>query len=94
MDKRLIVLCLALVSATPASPPPAEAHDGRLDQFGCHHDQNQKYYHCHEGPYTRLSFDSKNQMIEKPVYRIGENVAVCRCDKYVGPTSHYRRNYS
>jgi hypothetical protein len=65
MDKRLIVLCLALVSATPASPPPAEAHDGRLDQFGCHHDQNQKYYHCHEGPYTRLSFDSKNQMIER-----------------------------
>lgn len=65
MDKRLIVLCLALASATPASPPPAEAHDGRLDQFGCHHDQNQKYYHCHEGPYMRLSFDSKNQMIER-----------------------------
>jgi len=65
MDKRLIILCLALASATPASAPPAEAHDGRLDQFGCHHDQNQRYYHCHQGPYMRLSFDSKTQMIER-----------------------------
>ena len=65
MDKRLIVLCFALASATPGWTMPAEAHDGRLDQFGCHHDQNQKYYHCHEGPYRRLSFDSKNQMIDR-----------------------------
>ena len=65
MDKRLIVLCFALASATPGSIPPAEAHEGPLDQFGCHLDQNHKYYHCHEGPYRRLSFDSKTQMIER-----------------------------
>jgi hypothetical protein len=65
MYKRLIVLCFALGSATPGSPSPAQAHAGRLDEFGCHHDQDQKYYHCHEGPYTRLSFDSKTQMVQR-----------------------------
>lgn len=65
MYKRLIVLCFALASATTASPSPAQAHDGRLDQFGCHHDQDQKYYHCHDGPYRRLSFDSKTQMVQR-----------------------------
>lgn len=64
MYKRLIVLCFALTSA-PGSLSPAQAHDGRLDQFGCHDDQDQKYYHCHDGPYRRLSFDSKTQMIQR-----------------------------
>jgi hypothetical protein len=63
MDKKLIVFCFALVSACPASPSPAQAHDGPLDQFGCHQDQN--YYHCHDGPYRRLSFDSKTQMVQR-----------------------------
>ncbi len=65
MYKRLIVLSFALASATPGFPSPAHAHDGRLDQFGCHHDQDQKYYHCHDGPYRRLSFDSETQMIQR-----------------------------
>ena len=65
MYKKLIVLCFALGSATPESPSPAQAHDGRFDEFGCHYDQDQKYYHCHEGPYRRLSFDSKTQMIQR-----------------------------
>lgn len=65
MYKRLIVLSFALASATPGFPSPAHAHDGRLDQFGCHHDQDQKYYHCHDGPYRRLSFDSKTQMVQR-----------------------------
>ena len=65
MYKKLIVLCFALGSATHWSPSPAQAHDGRLDVFGCHHDHDLKYYHCHEGTYRRLSFDSKTQMIQR-----------------------------
>jgi hypothetical protein len=65
MYKRLMVLSFALATATPGSPSPAQAHDGRLDQFGCHQDLDQKYYHCHDGPYRRLSFDSKTQMIQR-----------------------------
>jgi hypothetical protein len=65
MYKRLIVLSFALATATPGFPSPAQAHDGRLDQFGCHQDQDQKYYHCHDGPYKRLSFDSQTQMIQR-----------------------------
>ena len=65
MYKRLVVLSFALATATPGFPAPAQAHDGRLDQFGCHDDQDQKYYHCHDGPYRRLSFDSKTQMIQR-----------------------------
>ncbi len=65
MYKRLVVLSFALATATPGFPSPAQAHDGRLDQFGCHDDQDHKYYHCHDGPYRRLSFDSKTQMIQR-----------------------------
>jgi hypothetical protein len=65
MYKRLILFCFALASATSGSPSSAQAHDGQLDQFGCHHDKDQKYYHCHDGPYRRLSFDSKTQMIQR-----------------------------
>ena len=65
MYKRLIVLSFTLATATPGFPSPAQAHDGRLDQFGCHQDQDQKYYHCHDGPYRRLSFDSQTQMIQR-----------------------------
>ena len=65
MYKRLIVLSFALATATPGFPSPAQAHDGRLDQFGCHQDQDQKYYHCHDGTYRRLSFDSQTQMIQR-----------------------------
>jgi hypothetical protein len=65
MYKRLIVLSFALASATSGSLSSAQAHDARLDQFGCHHDKDQKYYHCHEGPYRRLSFDSKTQMVQR-----------------------------
>ena len=65
MYKWPIVLCFALGSATPLFPSPAQAHDGSLDVFGCHHDQNGKYYHCHEGVYRRLSFDSKTQMVQR-----------------------------
>src|SRR5919107_400944 len=65
MYMRLMVLSFALATATPGFPSPAQAHEGRLDQFGCHDDQDQKYYHCHDGPYRRLSFDSKTQMIQR-----------------------------
>ena len=65
MYKRLFVLSFALATATPGFPSQAQAHDGRLDQFGCHDDQDQKYYHCHDGPYRRLSFESKTQMVQR-----------------------------
>ena len=65
MQKYLIALCFAVAAATPSSPSSALAHDAPLDLFGCHHDQNRRHYHCHEGAYKRLSFDSKPQMIER-----------------------------
>ena len=65
MNNWLPVFCFALSTATPLSPSSVQAHDAQLDIFGCHHDQDRKYYHCHEGTYKRLSFDSKTQMIER-----------------------------
>ena len=44
-------------------PSPAYSHEGDLDAHGCHHDRNRGDYHCHEGEFTGLSFDSKTQMV-------------------------------
>ena len=60
-----MIICFNLASATPLLPSPVHGHDGPLDVYGCHLDKDQKYYHCHEGVYKRLSFDSQTQMIQR-----------------------------
>jgi hypothetical protein len=51
-------LCLLL-----AAPPSSYPHEGELDSYGCHHDKEQKNYHCHEGVFKGGSFPSKIEMI-------------------------------
>lgn len=46
-------------------PIPTDAHDGVLDQFGCHYDKEHKNYHCHRGEFKGGSFDSKTEMIQR-----------------------------
>jgi hypothetical protein len=65
MNKWLVITCLNFASATALLLTPVSAHDGPLDVYGCHPDKDHKYYHCHEGVYKRLSFDSKTQMIQR-----------------------------
>lgn len=65
MNKWLVIICFNFASAAPLLLSPVHGHDGPLDMYGCHLDKNQKYYHCHDGVYKRLSFDSKTQMIQR-----------------------------
>jgi hypothetical protein len=65
MRRWFVGLFFALASFNPLFSFLARGHDGPLDVYGCHMDQDQKYYHCHKGPYTQLSFDSKAQMTEQ-----------------------------
>ena len=65
MNKWLVIICFNFASATALLLTPARGHDGPLDVYGCHPDKDHKYYHCHEGVYKRLSFDSKTQMIQR-----------------------------
>ena len=65
MNKWLVIICLNFASAVPSLLSPVHGHDGPLDVYGCHLDKDQKYYHCHDGVYKRLSFDSKTQMIQR-----------------------------
>lgn len=44
-------------------PATGSAHDGALDVYGCHQDNEQKSYHCHEGVFKGGSFPSKIEMI-------------------------------
>lgn len=44
-------------------PGAVLSHGGELDRYGCHHDNQQKTYHCHQGELTGQSFSSKAQML-------------------------------
>ena len=65
MNKWLMIVWFNVASATPLFLSSVDGHDGPLDVYGCHLDMDQKYYHCHEGVYKRLSFDSQTQMIQR-----------------------------
>ena len=41
------------------------SHDGKLDSYGCHDDDERKNYHCHEGVFKGGSFESKIEMIRQ-----------------------------
>src|SRR5918911_940136 len=65
MNKWLMIVWFNVASATPLFLSSVDGHDGPLDVYGCHLDMDQKYYHCHEGVYKRLSFDSQTQMVQR-----------------------------
>lgn len=65
MKLQLVSLCLMLAGSSPLYSAISHAHDGALDVYGCHPDRDRKYYHCHQGAYSRLSFDSKTQMVQR-----------------------------
>lgn len=46
----LATIFLVAVSFVAASSPPALAHGGGLDRYGCHHDRRRGGYHCHRAP--------------------------------------------
>jgi hypothetical protein len=37
----------------------ASAHEGGLDELGCHYDKRAGNYHCHRGPLAGRAFRSK-----------------------------------
>ena len=65
MTSRILVfLCLGILLMAVV-PHAASSQDGKLDSYGCHHDQERKNYHCHEGMFKGGSFDSKIEMIRQ-----------------------------
>lgn len=44
-----------------AVPATAAAHDGALDSMGCHYARAHRNYHCHEGTYAGMEFQSKGE---------------------------------
>ncbi len=48
-----------------AASPWSSAHDGKLDTYGCHCNEEGRDYHCHEGTFKGRSFGSKIEMIQQ-----------------------------
>lgn len=46
-----------------AVPATAVAHDGELDSMGCHYARAHRNYHCHEGTFEGMTFQSKGEAI-------------------------------
>jgi hypothetical protein len=65
MTSRIFVALLGAILLTAAFPLPALSHDGKLDAYGCHYDEDHKNYHCHEGVFKGGSFESKIEMIRQ-----------------------------
>ena len=59
MRLRLVGLCLFALSS-----PPALAHGGGLDGYGCHHNRKQGGYHCHRGENAGKQYVSKEEMLK------------------------------
>jgi hypothetical protein len=62
MSRILGWLTVAVVLVLAASIS-ADAHEGELDSYGCHHDKERKDYHCHNGVFKGGSFSSKTEMV-------------------------------
>jgi hypothetical protein len=65
MTSRIFVALSISVLLTAVFPPPVLSHDGKLDAYGCHYDQEHKDYHCHDGVFKGGSFESKIEMIRQ-----------------------------
>ncbi len=60
---RAAVVGFAMVGLMAVSPA-VMAHDGGLDEFGCHQDHERGEYHCHQGLMARRTFRSRQEMLE------------------------------
>ena len=65
MTNRFLIILAAGVLSSAIFPLPVSAHDGKLDTYGCHYDEERKSYHCHEGAFRGGSFASKIEMIRQ-----------------------------
>ena len=65
MKSRIFVALSLGVLLVGFFPLPALSHDGKLDVYGCHYDEDHKNYHCHEGVFKGASFQSKIEMIRQ-----------------------------
>jgi hypothetical protein len=65
MTARLAVALTVGICGIFAVSPCASAHDGKLDVYGCHYNEEGKDYHCHEGTFKGARFDSKIEMIQQ-----------------------------
>lgn len=65
MANRFLLIASAGILLSGISAPSVSAHDGKLDAYGCHYDEDRKNYHCHEGAFKGGSFESKMDMIRQ-----------------------------
>jgi len=65
MTSRIFVALTISILGTLALPPTVSPHDGKLDSYGCHYNQEHTDYHCHEGAFKGASFKSKIEMIRQ-----------------------------
>jgi hypothetical protein len=65
MTSRIFIAFSVGIFLTAVLPVPVLSHDGKLDAYGCHYDEERKNYHCHEGVFKGGSFDSKIEMIRQ-----------------------------
>jgi hypothetical protein len=65
MTSRILIALSVAALLTSIFPLPVFSHDGKLDSYGCHYDEERKNYHCHEGAFKGGSFQSKIEMIRQ-----------------------------
>lgn len=60
---RAVFTILAVATAV-VWPSESRAHDGSLDELGCHENRRWGGYHCHEGPLAGQYFRSKPEAVK------------------------------
>jgi hypothetical protein len=69
-----------------ATPPLGRAHEGELDEHGCH-DRPEGGYHCHSGEFSGWYFSSQEEMLKylrkREAARATEQTAVSPPDSSV-----------
>lgn len=65
MTNRGAILAGAAILLFAIFPLPVFSHEGKLDPYGCHYDEEHKSYHCHEGIFKGGSFESKMEMVRQ-----------------------------
>lgn len=50
-----------IIAFSVFEPSLVFAHNGRLDELGCHHDRKNGGYHCQKGPLNGQYFQNKEQ---------------------------------
>ena len=56
--------CLFVLLSLVFLPLTLQAHGGRTDSLGCHHNRKLGGYHCHSGQLAGRSFNSKAEVLK------------------------------